>query len=66
MSGSSFSAPKVATIEVSGRTQRSASSSTDALPQRIETGQGKRRTALAIASPHTSCAARPGTFVRAR
>ena len=41
--GSSVSGPKVQTIDCSGRTQRSDPGSADALPQRIDFGQGKSR-----------------------
>jgi hypothetical protein len=40
-SGSSVSAPKVQRIECSGRTQRRLAPAAEALPQRIDFGQGR-------------------------
>lgn len=57
---SSCSGPKVQTIDCSGRTQRIAPGLEEALPQRMDFGQGKSRMMPGITSATISSAARPG------
>ena len=59
MSGSSVSGPKVATMECSGRTQRSESERVDAAPQRMDFGHGKVRMIGGRTSASTSSVAAP-------
>ena len=54
MSGSSVSGPKVATMECSGRTQRSAPGALEPAPQRIDFGHGKLRMTSGRISASTS------------
>ena len=60
ISGSSVSGPNMATIECSGRTQRSFPA-----PQRIDFGQGKVFTTSGTISAITSIAGRPGFSITA-
>ena len=59
-SGSSVSGPNVATMECSGRTQRS-----EPEPQRMDFGQGKLRMMPGIASATISGVVRPGFSITA-
>ncbi len=64
-SGVSVSGPKLATIECSGRTQRSEPGSREAAPQRIDFGQGKLFTIAGMISASTSIVSRPGRSITA-
>ena len=59
-SGSSVSAPKVQRIACSGRTQRRLAPAADALPQRIDFGQGKLRITAGTISAIAATVSCPG------
>ncbi len=65
-SGDSVSGPKVATMEWSGRTQRSESAALDAAPQRMDFGQGKLLMIAGRISASTSIVSAPARSMTAR
>ena len=60
ISVASVSGPKVARMECSGRTQRSASGRIEASPQRMDLGQGKLLMTAGMISARRSMVAAPG------
>ena len=65
ISVASFGVARVQRIPRNGRTQRKASGRTEALPQRIDFGQGKARTIAGTISATASLVVRPGFSITA-